>query len=344
MKAFVYSDWGVLEVKDVPVPTIGKGEALVRVEACGICGSELEAFKSRSPRRTPPLILGHEFCGVIESLGERETDLHPAQKVIVNSVVSCGKCHPCLRGDTHLCRRRQVFGMDRPGAIAEFVAAPIDNIYPRPENLSPVLGALTEPLANGVHVMNLLPEIHKPTVAIIGAGAIGLMALQAAIALRSARVLVADVKEARLQEARKLGAELTINPKSAALVEACLEFSGADGVDMCIDAVGTAGTKRQSIAVVRPAGSCCWIGLYNNEATLNTYDVTLPEKKISGSYSASRSNFECAAQLLSEGKAAGGDWVKVFPMDEAVKAFERMLEAKDNDIRAVILPHEVRAQ
>ena len=329
MKALVYSDWGVIEVKDVPMPEPEEGEVLVRVEACGICGSELETFKSRSPRRTPPLILGHEFCGVIEGSGRR---------VIVNSVIPCGKCHPCLRGEENLCSARQLFGMNRPGAIAEFVAVPAEYTYPRPESLDPVLGALGEPLVNGVHVMNLLPDIQKPTMAIIGAGTLGLLALQAAIALRGARVLVADVKEARLEEARKLGAELTINPKSGDLVKTCLEFSGADGVDICIDAVGAGQTKRQSVKAVRPGGSCCWIGLYENEIEFDTYDITLPEKKIFGSYAGTRRDFECAIRLLSEGKVRGGDWLKVFPIDEAVAAFERMLRAEKNDIKAVILP------
>lgn len=340
MRALVYSDWGVLKVKEVPTPKIKNNEALVRVEACGICGSELETFKSRSPRRTPPLILGHEFCGIIESVGDRAIGLKPGQKAVINSVISCGKCYPCLRGDTHLCTSRQVFGMHRPGAIAEYVAAPADHIYSRPETLPPVLGALAEPLANGVHVMNILPKIDNPSIAVIGAGAIGLMALQAALALRKARILVADINDERLLEAKKLGAETTINPKSANLIKACIEFSAADGLDICIDAVGASETKRQSLAAVRPGGVCVWIGLYNNEMKLTTYDVTLPEKKIFGTYSGTREDFECAIRLLSNGDAKGGDWVKVFSMKEAVGAFERMLTPNGNDIKAVILPGE----
>ena len=338
MKALVYSDWGVLRVMDVPMPLVGEGEVLVRVEACGICGSELETFKSRSPRRTPPLILGHEFCGVIEGPGKPDAQLAKGRKVIANSIISCGKCHSCRRGEENLCSSRQLFGMNRPGAIAEFVAVPAEYVYPCPESLDPVLGALGEPLVNGVHVMNLLPEIHNPTMAIVGAGPLGLLTLEAAIAMRGARVLVADIKEARLEEARKLGAELTINPKSGDLVKSCLEFSGADGVDMCVDAVGAGVTKRQSVKAVRPGGSCCWIGLYENEVKLDTYDITLPEKKVFGSYAGTARDFECAIRLLSEGKVRGGDWLKVFPMDEAIAGFKRMLKAEGNDIKAVVLP------
>jgi L-iditol 2-dehydrogenase len=340
MKALVYVDWRVLEVKDVPVPEIGEDEALVRVEACGICGSELEAYQSRSPRRKPPLVLGHEYCGIIEALGDGVTDLHVGQNVVGNSVISCGKCYPCVRGDTNLCSERQVLGMHRQGAIAEFVAIPADYLYPRPHTLSPILATLTEPLANGVHIMNLLPDVKQPTMAIIGAGPIGLMTLQAAINMRNARVLVADIKESRLDIAREIGAEITVNPNSKDLVNMCLEFSGADGIDICIDAVGTTQTKQQSISVVRPGGSCCWVGLSNNGVNLNSYDVILSEKKIIGTYSALRSDFEYAMKLLCKGRAVGGSWVKVFPINEAVIAFEHMMTADGNNIKAVILPQE----
>ncbi|NQU76145.1 MAG: alcohol dehydrogenase catalytic domain-containing protein [Planctomycetes bacterium] len=339
MKAFVYSDWSTVEVKNVDVPAGRENEAIIRVEACGICGSELEAFRTRSPRRTPPLILGHEFCGVIHSINGSNTALQVGQKVAVNSVISCGKCLPCSRGDKHLCTSRQVFGMNRPGAMAEFVAAPTDHIYPIPESLDPVLAALAEPLANGVHVVNLMPQGEKkPVAAIIGAGTIGLMSLQAAVALRNARVLVADLNESRLEEARKLGAEATVNPMTTDLVNACREFSGADGVDMAIDAVGAAQSRCQSLSVLRPGGCCVWIGLHDNQVNLSSYDVVLPEKKVFGSYAFRGHEFESAIGLLADGRAVGGDWVKVFGLDDAVEAFQRVLKAEGNDIKAVIMP------
>ena len=337
MRAFVYSDWGVVELKDVARPVCRDREALIRVEACGICGSELESFKSKSERRRPPLILGHEFCGVIESIEGDDSGLCVGQRVVVNSVISCGNCLPCLRGENNLCENREVFGMDRQGALAEFVAAPIECIYPRPESLDQLRGALVEPLANAVHMMGLMPKKESPKVAVIGAGTIGLMMIQAAMVLEGAEVLLADINEDRLKEAEALGVKAAVNPKRVDLVKACRRFSKGDGVDFCIDAVGTAQTKMQSIRGVRPGGTAGWIGLHDNQMSLSSYDLVLAERKVVGSYSASRKDFEKAMDLLDTGRVKGGEWVKVFSLEESTVAFMRMLNAKGNDIKAVIV-------
>src|SRR5438876_5923935 len=124
MQALLYPDYGEMEVREVPSPSAAPGEALIRVGACGICGSELGSFAHRSPRRPPPLVMGHEFAGTVAALGEGVSGLAPGQRVMVNSLVHCGGCDMCRRGATHLCRERQVFGMHRPGAFAEYVAVP----------------------------------------------------------------------------------------------------------------------------------------------------------------------------------------------------------------------------
>ncbi len=336
MKAFLYKDWGKLAVQEVPEPEPGEGEALIRVEACGICGSELETFQKHSPRRTPPLILGHEFCGRVARLGPGVTGLQEDDPVVVNSVVHCGECFPCSRGDTHLCAKRELFGMHRPGACAEYVVAPAYVVYPSPSGQRPVEGALTEPTANAIHVMHLLPHLRKKTVLVIGAGTIGLLVLQAAKAISGTRVAVSDIKPVRLQVAQEHGADLAVLSSSTDPVAAAREFSGADGVDYVVDAVGAATTKQQSLAACRPGGGVCWIGLHENQLRLNTYDLTLPERAVTGSYSARESEFRDASRLLAIGKISGGRWVKTFALEDAVSAFERMMRADGDDVKAVI--------
>jgi L-iditol 2-dehydrogenase len=338
MKALVYADWGVVEVRDVPDPEVLPREVLIRVQACGICGSELEAFSFRKPRRTPPLILGHEFCGVIETEGEETSGLQVGQLVAGSSVISCGHCHACLRGDGHLCAERHLPGMNRPGAMAEMLAVPAEHVYPCPDTLDPVTGALTEPLVNGIHMMNMAPGGRGISVAIIGAGAIGLMTLQAARYLRDARVVVSDLDEARLEVARNLGADAVINPANFDVVEAGMEFSGADGVDLCVDAVGTRETKEQSVRMLRPGGSCFWIGLYHDEISFNSYSVTIPEKKIFGTYSGKREEFLQAIEALSEGLVKGGPWIKTFSLEDGVAAFRHALHPEEGYIKTIIVP------
>jgi threonine dehydrogenase-like Zn-dependent dehydrogenase len=338
VKALVYAVWGVVEVKDVPDPKLLPGELLIRVQACGICGSELEAFSFKKPRRTPPLILGHEFCGVIDTVGKGANGLQEGQRVVGSSVISCGHCHACLRGDRHLCANRQVPGMNRPGGMAELVAMPADHVFPCPDTLDPVTGALTEPLANGIHMMNMAPGGRGLSVAIIGAGTIGLMTLQAAQYLREARVVVSDLDEARLAVALDLGAEEVINPAKRDVVAACVEFSGADGVDLCVDAVGTRETKNQSVQMLRAGGSCFWIGLYHDEISLKSYDVTVPEKKVFGTYAGKREEFLQAIGALAEKKAVGGPWIKTFSLEDGVAAFHHALIPEEGYIKTTIIP------
>src|SRR6185503_1635955 len=124
MKVLLYPEYSHLEIADQSEPKPGEGEVLLRVSACGICGSELEAFKKRSPRRVPPLVMGHEFCGVVEEVGPQVSTLAAGQRVVSHSLFGCGQCVRCVRGDAHLCAQRQLFGMNRPGAFAEYVVAP----------------------------------------------------------------------------------------------------------------------------------------------------------------------------------------------------------------------------
>lgn len=331
MKALVYSDWEKIELKDVPEPELQQGDALVRVEACGICGSELEAFRTHSPRRTPPLILGHEFCGVVEKVAgdSRNADVRPGQRVVANSVVSCGKCYPCLRGARNLCVNRKLPGMGRPGAMAEYIAYPVEYLHPCPESLDPAWGALAEPLVNGIHMMGLASEYTEPVMAVIGAGPIGLMGFQAAMAVKNARVLVSDINEGRLQIAKELGAQDILNPKKDDFVQRCLRFSGADGLDVCIDAVGTQVTKINSLEAIRPGGLAIWIGLRDNELNIPTFNITLPEKKVSGTYAGNNEEYKTAVRLLSEKKVVGGNWIKKYPLSKGITAFYDALEAEE---------------
>ena len=338
MKALLYRDWDTLEVAEVETPVPERGEVLIHVEACGLCGSEIECVLKRLPRRQPPLILGHEFCGRVAEYGPGVTGFARGDAVIVNSVIPCRECHACRRGDTNLCSNRRLFGMDRPGGCAEYVTAPASVVYRRPEGIGPVQGALVEPAANGVHAASLLPHLEKKTVFVFGAGVIGLMALQAVRALHEARVAVADLSPARLSVARALGAKRIVTVGQEDAVRAAMEFSGADGVDYVIDAVGAVATKAQSLAMARPGGGVCWIGLHDDRMALDTYAVTLPQKTVVGSYAATEDEFLLAARLLASGAIRGGDGIKPFPMDQAVEAFRRLANPTGDDLKAVILP------
>jgi L-iditol 2-dehydrogenase len=338
MKTLLYPDWDKIEVSDQPKPSPAKGEVLLRVAACGLCGSELEAFRHHSPRRTPPLVLGHEFCGAVEQVGADVAGVRVGQKVVSNSLVPCGDCERCRRGDSHLCGRRQIFGMNRPGAFAEFVSVPARCLIPWPESLPAEAACLAEPLANGVHVAGLVEHLRPKTILVIGAGPIGLMCLGAARALLGAEVYVTDLSESRLRFATSSGAAGVFAGRATDPVQAMKDATGDEGADVVIDAVGAAVTKQQSVLAARPGGAAVWIGLHENAMSLNSYDVTLPERQVLGSYAATMDQMRTALDLMATGRVDPLAWVQRFPIERGAEAFERMLTPRGDDVKAVIVP------
>lgn len=338
MKTLFYPEWNRLEINEQPFPKIANDEVLLSVAACGICGSELEAFKNRSPRRTPPLIMGHEFCGTVVEAGSSAKTFHAGQKVISHSVANCGTCRPCRRGNTHLCENRQIFGMHRPGAFAEFINVPAQCLIPWPENLPASSACLAEPLANGVHVANLIKAQRPEMVCVLGAGPIGLMCQQAAQILLGATTIVSDFIVERLEVAKKLGAHTTVNARQENVIEVVRNLTANEGVDVVIDAVGATATKQQALEMVRPGGAVVWIGLHDNSMTLDSYKVTLPETTIHGSYAATIAELQAAVTLMAARRVDVESWVQTFSLADGVQAFHKMLAAKGPDIKAVLVP------
>lgn len=338
MQTLLYPTWNRLEISEQPVPAIAQDEVLLKVSACGICGSELESYKNRSPRRTPPLIMGHEFCGTVVETGTKVSNFKTGDRVVSNSVATCGVCKPCNRSNTHLCEKRQIFGMHRQGAFTEFVNVPTSCLIRWPENVPAEAACLAEPLANGIHVANLTRLYNPQKAVVIGAGPIGLMCQQAAQILLGAKVLVTDFVPERLAIAMRLGAEFVVNAKNENLHDAVKKMTDGEGADLVIDAAGSEASKKRSLQVCRPGGAVVWIGLHENEMTLNSYDITLPEKSVFGSYAAKISELEAAVQLMETKQVDVQSWVKTFALNEGVTAFNRMLAAERDDVKAVLVP------
>ena len=338
MQALYYPAFDQLEIRDVEDVAPKPDEVKLKVAACGICGSELESVKNHSPRRPPPLVMGHEFCGEIAELGSAVTGWAKGARVVSNSLVPCGKCVRCERGDTHLCASRQIFGMHRPGAFAEYVNVPARCLIPWPENLPAEAAALAEPMANGIHVVRVSKHLPAATALVIGAGPIGLFCQQALQVLRGAKVYVADLSPKRLAVAKKLGAVRVINPREEDVTKIIMEATGGEGVDLSVDAVGGGITKKTSLDAIRPGGATVWIGLHENAITLDSYNITLPEKQVLGTYAASIEELQQALDLMAAGKVDALTWVKRFSLEDGVTAFRRMLAAKGHDIKAVVCP------
>lgn len=336
MQALFYPSYGKLEINEQPVPEIKGDEVLLKVAACGICGSELETFAKKSERRTPPLIMGHEFGGVVAATGTDVKSFHEGQNVVSNSIVPCGNCSYCKAGMSNLCPDRQVFGMHRNGAFAEYVSVPARSLMHKPDNVSFHAASLAEPLANGVHMVELTRHLPLKNILIIGAGPIGLMAQQAFQALRDTNVIVADLKEERLEVSRKLGACRVINTAAENLENTINEATAGEGIDLVIDAVGMEATNRQGLQLLRNGGTLLLIGLHQNGRPFQSYDIILTQKQVMGTYAATKDDMQTALDLMSSEKADVTSWISYYPLSEGVAAFNDMLIPTAGHVKAVI--------
>ncbi|MCP3775770.1 galactitol-1-phosphate 5-dehydrogenase [Paenibacillus sp. MZ04-78.2] len=335
MKALVYNGPKRLSLEECEIPELKRGEAIIRVEAVGICGSELEGYLGHSSVRTPPLVMGHEFCGVIERLDPDVSAFRAGDKVIVNPLVSCGACDRCAAGRSNICRNRQIIGIHRPGAFAEFVAVPAANMYRVPDELDSNLASLAEPLAVCIHAVKLGLRPFEDVV-VYGAGPIGLLTLQAALHMGARRVLVVDRQQERLEFASQLGAETAVPEQ---VKETFAHLFSARGVDTIIDCVGVQATREQAIELVNPGGSVIIVGLGQDQTTLSMNHVVRQEISLIGSYTYSNADFEQAVYLLTNGNITNEHWSTTCSLAEAPAAFAALTDGSAKFSKVIINPY-----
>jgi threonine dehydrogenase-like Zn-dependent dehydrogenase len=302
MLAVVYTAPLTLEMLDVAEPQAAPGEILVDVRAVGICGSELEGFASQSPFRVPPLVMGHEFSGILIQTGEH---------VAVNPLVACGTCDLCARGVVNVCRHRQIIGIQRPGGFAERVAVPAVNCHPAPAEVPFTTLALAEPLANAVHALGLVQRSDPwpQRVGVIGGGAIGLCQALVAKARGIPHVDLCDLSPDRLAAASRAG----LNVQEG-------ELTGE--YDVVLDTVGTPATRGASTRLVRPGGTAMWVGLHGPEADLDGRAMIRNEIQIRTTFGYSQHEFRTAVELT---RMLTPDWVGTAPLGQGVETFRGLL-------------------
>lgn len=338
MEALVYRGPRQLALETFDKPEPKSGEAVLRVEAVGICGSELEGYLGHSSIRKPPLVMGHEFCGIIDKLHSDVSGFNIGDKVIVNPLISCGTCDRCLIGKGNICRNRQIVGIHRPGAFAEYVAVPAANMHRVPGELDANLASLAEPLAVCIHAVKLGLRPFEDLV-IFGAGPIGLLTLQAALTMGARHALVIDRQPDRLEFARQLGA-VTATPEEAEAT--CARLFATSGVDTVIDCVGVTATREMSIQLINPGGIIVAVGLGHDQSALSMNHVVRQEISLVGSYTYANADFEQAVYLLSYGKITGAGWTTTCSLPEAADAFAALADGSAKFSKYIINPGEGR--
>jgi L-iditol 2-dehydrogenase len=343
LKALIYTKPYSFEYSDFPDPVAGDDDVLIRVKACGICGSDVHGFTGKTGRRIPPLIMGHEAAGIVEGLGGNVSGFEKGDRICFDSTVYCNKCESCRAGLFNRCDKRQVLGVSVPafkrhGAFAEYVAVPSWIVSKIPDELSFVDAALLEPASIGTHAANRAPISNKHTVVIIGAGTIGLFILQAARLRDAAKVIAVDINEFRLDLAKKLGADKLINPLKSDLVEAVLQETEGKGANVTLEAVGYAKTFADAVAITRMGGYVVAVGNLEKKAEFDLQQLIAKEHTFTGSY-ASSGEFSDCIELVASGKLNVEPLISdVLPMQEGPDAFDRLLKAEENLVKIVLEP------
>jgi threonine dehydrogenase-like Zn-dependent dehydrogenase len=315
MKAVVWNGPEEMAVEEIPEPTAEPGTVIVRPEAAGICGSEIEGYLGKMGNRTPPLVMGHEFAGLVTEVGEGVEEDLVGREVAVNPLSSDGTCPLCRSGYANLCPNRRLIGIHSPGGFAEYALAPVQNVYPLPEGVEARTGALAEPLANGVHAVRLgLAGHFVEHAVVVGAGTIGLMCLQAAVLDGIPEVSVVEPHQARREQALELGAHAAYASGEEAR-EALEGPTEGLGADLVIDAAGAEVTRRMAVEVLlRPGGCAVFVGLHDDETTLGFHDIVRGQLDLRGSYAYTAEDYEQGLDWLVEGRAGIGELPPVLPL------------------------------
>jgi L-iditol 2-dehydrogenase len=332
MEALLLKEYMKLELVQMDVPEIGPDDVLVRVRACGICGSDVHGLDGSTGRRLPPLVMGHEAAGVVERAGSNVRDLQPGDRVTFDSTIYCGQCYYCARGEVNLCDNRMVLGVSpgeyrRHGAFAEFVAVPRRIVYRLPDSLSFEQAALIEAASVAVHAVDLTPLRLGNTAVVIGAGMIGVLTVQALRASGCANVIAVDPMETRLKMASDFGA-----------TETRATAAGIKDADVVLECVGASESVQAAFAAVRKGGTVTLVGNVAPKVELPLQWIVSRQIRVQGSC-ASSGEYPAVIDLMARGIIRVDALISaVAPLREGAKWFDRLYRREGNLMKVILQP------
>ena len=331
MKALVYTATQEVTLRNEAEPVCGPGDALVQVEAVGICGSDMHAYHGQDPRRVPPLILGHEACGRV--LQGR----HEGRRVVLNPLIACGDCADCRAGRSNLCQARELIGMRLPGAFAERISLPEQNLLLIPETMDPRRAALTEPAATALHALTmarraLQPALEETSALVLGGGSIGLLCALFLRAWGCREIRLGDPNALRRQTAAAaLGAGVVFDP---------LDEAGPadDSCALVVDAVGSAASRARASRAARPGGVISHIGLLEGEGGLDIRKLTLSEITFIGHYTYTAADLQGAIDALEGDLLGDCGWAEERGLSQGAAAFQDLHHGRTAAAKIILVP------
>tara|TARA_B100000029_G_scaffold239954_1_gene237130 strand:+ start:1473 stop:2477 length:1005 start_codon:yes stop_codon:yes gene_type:complete len=334
MKALVYTGTQELVYRDEKNPSELEGESILKIHASGICGSDMHAYHGKDERRIPPLILGHEVSGKIQNGKFKGKD------VVLNPLITCGKCEYCLKDSEHLCPTRVLLGMnrpiERPGAFAEFISTPDKNIYEIPKGLDKNEAPVAEPTAVSLHAVLIGEEsLNKPLsdcrTLVQGGGAIGLLCgLILSKIKENKNIVLSDPNNLRLNECSKYLDAKFVAPDDKEIK--------SNSFDIVFDTVGLEISRQQAIEVVKPGGSIIHIGLTQPAGTFNFRKMTLQEVTVIGTYCYTNKDFEKTLRILANKDIGPLDWIEFRDLKNGIEAFKQIHDGTCVAPKIILLP------
>ncbi len=330
MKALVYTDTNEIVYRDEPDPVLDSDDVLLKVEATGICGSDMHAYHGHDPRRVPPLILGHEVAGTIVSGPQKGI------RAVINPLITCGACHYCDTGFSNLCDQRELIGMRLAGAYAEYVKIPAKNLVVLPETLGFVKASLAEPAATALHALNLarlksFRPLAELKVMVVGGGAIGMLVALLLKGYGCFDVLLAETNDLRGKSAAEHTGCQVFNPIK--------ESAGkADSFDLVIDCVGGGKTRELAMSAVKTGGTLVHIGLMDSQDGLDIRKLTLFEVTLIGVYCYTAADVRAAVKAIDTGLLGDLSWVETRPLSQGGQAFSDLDKGLSAAAKIVLVP------
>jgi L-iditol 2-dehydrogenase len=342
MKALLLSDYKKLDIVEMPTPDVAEDEVLVRVRACGICGSDIHGYDGSTGRRIPPLVMGHEAAGVIERAGHAVSGFKPGDRVTFDSTVSCGTCPFCRRGQVNLCDHRMVLGVScgdyrRHGAFAEYVTVPARILYHLPDSLPFERAALIEAVSIAVHAVGRHPLRADDSVVVVGSGMIGVLVIQV-LREKGCRIIAVDVDSNKLELARRFGADHVLNPDEGEIPALVRDLTEGKGADASFEAVGRSDTVLAAARSLRKGGTAVLVGNLAPRVEVPLQEIVTRELSLLGSCGSSGEYPECI-DLLARGAVDVDPLVSCkAPLEEAPALFERLHRGDSRLMKVILQP------
>ena len=306
---------GEISFREIPVPTPGPDQVLVKIKKIGVCGSDIHVWHGTHPYTAYPVTQGHEVSGQIVALGEYVKDLAVGQKVTIEPQVFCGRCYPCLHGKYNLCEKLKVMGFQTTGTASEYFAVDASKVTVLPDALTYSEGAMIEPLAVTVHAAKRFPELRGARAVVLGCGPIGILLIQSLKALGAAQVLATDISDTRLALAKEQGADFAVNTSKEDYAGALLAAFGPDKADVIYECAGTDLTMDQAIQNARKGSNLILVAVFGKRASVDLAKLNDSELDLNTSMMYRHEDYVDAIRLVEEGK------VRLKPLQSAHFAF-----------------------